>query len=90
MAKKTPIRKCVGCGERRPKKDLIRVVYNKNDKEIIIDKKGKAPGRGAYLCPDKECFKKARKTDKFSRALKVSISDDIYNHLMEEIDIMED
>lgn len=90
MGKKTPIRKCVACGARRPKSELIRVVYNKNNKQVCLDKDRKMSGRGAYICPDKDCLLKARKANKFSRALKISISDEIYNHLMEEIGIMDD
>lgn len=90
MVKKIPIRKCTGCGERKPKKELIRVVYNKNNEEVNIDKTGKLPGRGAYICPEIECLKKAKKANSLSRALKISISDEIYNKLMEEIDIMKD
>lgn len=90
MSRKTPIRRCVGCGERRAKNELIRVVYNKDTGEVKLDKKGKAPGRGAYLCPDKKCLEKAKKSKNFSRTLKISISDEIYNKLMEEIDRMEE
>lgn len=90
MAKKTPMRKCVACGTRRPKSELIRVVYNKHNKQVCLDKNGKMPGRGAYICPEKNCLLNARKANKFSRALKISISDEIYNHLMEEIGIMDD
>jgi len=90
MAKKTPMRMCIGCGERKTKSELIRVVYNKNDKRITVDLKGKMPGRGAYLCPDRECLLKARKKNSLARALKTVISDEIYDQLMEEIDIMKD
>lgn len=90
MPRKVPIRKCVGCGERKPKKELLRIVYNKNDDSVLIDTNGKSPGRGAYICPDKKCFKKAQKDNKIKRSLKISISEDIYVNLMEEIDIMKD
>ncbi|MFY9393287.1 MAG: YlxR family protein [Halanaerobiales bacterium] len=73
MVKKVPIRKCVGCDERKSKYDLIRIVYNKDDDSISIDRRGKAPGRGAYICPDVECLKKARKSNKIARSLKISI-----------------
>jgi len=90
MAKKIPIRKCVGCNERRPKKDLIRIVYNKENEEVFLDKSGKASGRGAYICPDNKCLEKARKSRKVDRSLKISISNEIYDNLMKEIDIMKD
>jgi len=90
MAKKIPIRKCVGCNERRPKKDLIRIVYDKENKEVFLDKSGKASGRGAYICPDNKCLEKARKSRKVDRSLKISISNEIYDSLMKEIDIMKD
>ncbi len=90
MAKKIPIRKCVGCNERRPKQDLIRIVYNKENKEVFLDKSGKASGRGAYICPDNKCLEKARKSRKVDRSLKISISKQIYDNLMKEIDIMKD
>ncbi|MFP4660964.1 MAG: RNase P modulator RnpM [Halanaerobiales bacterium] len=90
MAKKVPIRKCVGCNERKNKKELIRVVHNKDKEKVFLDKTGKAPGRGAYICPDIECLKKAKKSRKIDRSLKMSISEEIYDSLMEEIDIMKD
>jgi len=90
MVKKIPIRKCVACGERRPKKELIRIVYDRKEESISIDKKGKLPGRGAYICPQNECLNKALKDERLSRALNVSIPEFIYNQLMEEIDIMKD
>ena len=90
MAKKVPIRKCVGCDERKSKFDLIRIVHNRDDNTITIDKKGKAPGRGAYICPDVECLKKAKKSNRIARSLKISISDEIYENLIKEIDMMKD
>lgn len=90
MAKKVPIRKCVGCGERKDKRELIRIVYNKENNNVSIDKTGKISGRGAYICPEKECLKKVQKGNRLARSLKISISDDVYNNLMEEIDIMKD
>lgn len=88
MAKKIPFRKCVGCNERKPKHELLRVVYNKNTNKITIDKNGKVSGRGAYICLNKNCLEKARKFKKINRSLKISISDDIYDNLIKEIDIM--
>lgn len=88
MAKRIPIRKCVGCNERKPKQKLIRVVHNKEKDQVFLDKVGKAPGRGAYICPDINCLEKARKSRKIDRSLKMSISEEIYDNLMKEIDIM--
>lgn len=82
--KGTPIRQCIGCGARRDKVELIRIVNNKN--EILIDPRGNLPGRGAYLCPNPECLKKARKKNKLEQALKTDVSEEFYQELMEEID----
>ena len=90
MTRKLPIRKCVACGERKPKSQVIRIVHNKKESLVSIDWKGKLPGRGAYICPDNECIELARKTKKIDRSLKISISDEIYQNLMKEIDIMKD
>lgn len=82
--KKIPQRQCIGCGESRPKKELIRVVRSPEG-EISIDFTGKAAGRGAYLCPSDKCLKKALKTKKLSRSLECEIPEDIYGALAEEI-----
>ncbi|MCT4661440.1 MAG: YlxR family protein [Tissierellales bacterium] len=84
MAKKIPLRKCVGCDVRKTKKELIRVVRNKEG-EISLDTTGKANGKGAYLCPNSECFEKAYKKDLLSRAFKEKVSNEIYEALLEEI-----
>lgn len=78
--KKIPLRKCISCNERKSKKDLIRLV-KKGDKDVIIDKTGKANGRGAYLCLNLECIDDAEKTKKLSRALSTEVSQDIYDEL---------
>ncbi|WP_036728786.1 RNase P modulator RnpM [Peptoniphilus mikwangii] len=82
--KKIPMRKCIGCGENKPKKDLIRVVKNKEN-EIFLDKTGKKNGRGAYICFDMECLEKAIKTKALNRAFEVEINDETYNDLRESI-----
>ena len=82
--RKIPLRKCVGCNDSKPKKELIRVVKNKEN-EIKVDLTGKANGRGAYICNDPECFKKAKKTKSLNRALETGIPDEIYDDLLEEI-----
>ena len=60
QTRKVPIRRCVGCGEGKPKKELVRVVRSPEG-EISLDTTGKKPGRGAYICPDPACLAKARK-----------------------------
>ena len=76
--RKYPERRCIGCGEHFPKKDLIRVVRAK-DGTVSLDTTGKASGRGAYICHKLECFRRARKAKRFDAALEVTIPDDIYN-----------
>lgn len=82
--KKIPQRMCTGCMEMKPKKELIRVVKNKEN-EISIDLHGKKPGRGAYICRDIECLEKAVKTKRLERNLETKISEEIYDKLKEEI-----
>lgn len=76
--KKIPMRMCLGCGEMRPKRELIRVVKSKEG-DISLDLTGKKSGRGAYICKSVECFEKARKARKFERSFSCMISEDIYN-----------
>ncbi len=78
--KKIPERNCVGCGNQFPKNELIRVVKTQSG-EVFLDTTGKMSGRGAYICRNTECFKKARKAKKLERSLSVAISDEIYNKL---------
>lgn len=82
--KKIPQRMCTGCMEMKPKKELIRVVKNKEN-EISIDLNGKKPGRGAYICRDRACLEKAVKTKRLERNLECKINDEIYDKLKEEI-----
>jgi predicted RNA-binding protein YlxR (DUF448 family) len=82
--KKVPQRMCTGCMEMKPKKELIRVVKNKEG-EISLDLTGKKPGRGAYVCKNVECFEKAFKTKRFEKNLESKISEEVYNKLKEEI-----
>ena len=74
MQKKIPQRQCMGCRERKAKRELIRVVRSPEG-VVSLDFSGKAPGRGAYLCPNPECLKKARKSKGLERSLKASIPD---------------
>ena len=82
--KKIPLRKCTGCNEMKPKKELIRVLKT-TEEEIILDKTGKKNGRGAYLCNSLECFKQARKSRGLERSLQVKIPDEIYETLEKEL-----
>ena len=82
--KKIPLRKCTGCGEMKPKKELIRVLKT-TETEIILDTTGKKNGRGAYLCNSLECFQKARKTKGLERSLQMKIPDEIYETLEREL-----
>lgn len=75
---------CTGCMEMKPKKELIRVVKNKEN-EISIDLHGKKPGRGAYICRNIQCLEKSVKTKRLERNLETKINDEIYDKLKEEI-----
>ena len=81
--KKIPLRQCVGCGEMKPKKELIRVI--KTEDEILIDATGKKNGRGAYICGDPECLKRARKSKGLERSLKSVIPAEVYEKLEKEM-----
>lgn len=83
--KKIPQRKCVGCNEMKDKKALLRIVRSPEG-EISLDLTGKKNGRGAYVCPDKACITKAVKEKRLERALEKSISDEVYNKLLEDFD----
>jgi len=85
MQKKIPMRQCTGCREMKPKRDLIRVVRSPQG-EISLDFKGKAPGRGAYVCPQDECLKKALKTKALDRALETEIPEEITARLIQEME----
>lgn len=82
--RKTPFRKCIGCNENKPKKNLLRIVKDK-DGNVSVDVIGKASGRGAYICNNIECLEKVRKGNKLSRALKIRISDEIYENILKEL-----
>ena len=86
--KKIPLRKCTGCNEMKPKKELIRVLKTPEG-EIILDKTGKKNGRGAYLCNSLECLKKAGKTRGLERSLQIKIPDEIYEPLEKEFEAVE-
>lgn len=89
--KKIPLRQCIGCGEMQSKKEMIRVIKTAEG-EILLDATGRKNGRGAYLCPSMECFKKAVKGRGLERSFKMAIPREVYETLekeMEEIDRQE-
>ena len=86
QTKKIPTRKCTSCGEHFPKNELLRVVRSPEG-EISLDKVGKASGRGAYICKDVSCFKKARKSGRIATALECAIPDWIYEKIEEELEV---
>ena len=92
--KKIPMRMCTGCGEMKPKKELVRVVWapertdengNPLPPEISLDLTGKKPGRGAYLCRNPECLRLARKARRLERAFSCQIPNEVYDRMEEEI-----
>ena len=82
--KKIPLRKCMGCGEMKPKKELVRVVKTPED-EIVLDLTGRKNGRGAYICRDVECLKKARKAERIEKSFLCRIPDEVYDKMAEEL-----
>ena len=85
MEKKIPMRQCLGCREMKPKKELIRVVRSPEG-NISLDFKGKASGRGAYVCPNSQCLKKAIKIKALERAFSTQIPPEIYEALEQEME----
>ena len=86
--KKIPQRKCIACQDRDAKRDLVRIVKNKEG-QIFLDKTGKANGRGAYICNCVECLNKAIKSKALSRAFKMEVPEEVYESLRKEIGINE-
>ena len=84
MAKKVPMRMCVGCREMRPKKELLRIVRTPEG-EIKVDRTGKASGRGAYICPSAACLEKAQKIRALERALEHGVDAEVFTRLRSEI-----
>jgi len=80
IVKKIPERKCMGCNEKRPKKELIRVVRTPEG-AVVLDTTGKKSGRGAYICPKKECLDKAVKSKRLERCLESAIPESVYDEL---------
>ena len=85
MQKKIPQRQCMGCRERKPKRDMIRVVRC-TDGQVRLDFGGKMNGRGAYICPDPECLRKVQKSKALERSLEVPIPEEVYGRLMKEME----
>jgi predicted RNA-binding protein YlxR (DUF448 family) len=87
MAKerKIPLRKCSGCGEMKPKAELVRVVRSPEG-AVSLDFGGKLNGRGAYLCPNPECLKRAIRSKALDRSLEVAIPEDVYARLEKEME----
>ena len=84
MQKKIPQRQCMGCRERKNKRDMIRVVRETSG-TVSLDFSGKLNGRGAYVCPDLECLKKARKAKSLDRSLDTPIPEEVYDRLEKEM-----
>lgn len=87
MAKKIPMRQCVGCGEMKSKKEMMRVLKTPEE-EIVLDVTGKKNGRGAYLCKSGACLLKARKNKGLERSFKMSIPNEVYDNLDKEFDAL--
>ena len=85
MQKKIPQRQCMGCRERKNKRDMIRVVRT-TEGTVSLDFSGKLNGRGAYVCPDPACLLKDRKTRSLERCLEVEIPEEVYNRLTREME----
>ena len=85
MQKKIPMRQCLGCREMKPKRELIRVVRSPEG-TVSLDFKGKMPGRGAYVCPNAECLKKATRSKALERALSAEIPEELYLQLRDRME----
>jgi predicted RNA-binding protein YlxR (DUF448 family) len=85
MQKRIPMRQCMGCREMKPKRELIRVV-RAPDGHVSLDFKGKSPGRGAYVCRNAGCLKKAVRSKSLSRALDTAIPDEVMAALQEQME----
>ena len=82
--RKIPLRKCIGCGEMKDKRELVRIVRNKEG-EISVDLVGKKPGRGAYICKNAACLDKAQKAKRLERAFSSRIEPEIYDTMRREL-----
>ena len=82
--RKIPMRQCLGCNEHKPKKELLRVVRDPNG-EISLDFTGKKSGRGAYICANPSCLKKARKSRRIDRSLECTVPEEVYDRMEREL-----
>lgn len=82
--KKIPLRMCLGCQQKHPKREMIRIVRTPEN-NIEIDFKGKRSGRGAYICPEEDCFLKAKKDKRIEKALNSFIPEEVYDNLIKEL-----
>ena len=88
MPKHIPERQCLGCREMKPKPELVRVVRSPEG-GVSVDLRGKAPGRGAYVCRSADCLKKALRSKALGRALGVEIPPEIYDALTEQMEVQD-
>ena len=88
MNKKVPLRQCIGCGQMKGKKEMMRILRT-TEGEIVLDMTGKKNGRGAYLCPAMECLKKAVKNKGLERSFKMAIPPEVYQALEKEMEKLE-
>ena len=82
--KKIPLRQCIGCGEMKNKREMIRILKTAEG-EIVLDATGRKNGRGAYLCPSMDCFLKAKKSRGLDRSFKMAEPAEVYERLVEEV-----
>lgn len=91
--KKIPMRQCIGCQEMKAKKDMIRVIKTASEDgletEFILDTTGRKNGRGAYICPNSDCLKKAIRSKGLERAFKIPVPKDVYEMLTKEMEELE-
>ncbi len=83
--KKQPLRQCTGCGEMKPKAELVRVVKTPDGK-VQLDRSGKLNGRGAYICRDPECYKKAVKAKRLERSFSMPIPESVSEQILKELE----
>lgn len=85
MQKKVPMRRCLGCMESKPKKELIRIVKS-TDNQILIDRTGKLNGRGAYFCDNKECLEQLIKSKRLSKEFEMQITKETYDDIRKQFE----
>ncbi|MBI3944797.1 MAG: YlxR family protein [Armatimonadetes bacterium] len=84
-ARKVPIRTCVGCEQERPRSEFLRVVRTPEG-QVVVDRSGRTPGRGAYLCPSRSCFAQAVKKKRLARTLRAPVPDEVMRQVEEWLD----